>query len=123
MKGRMSTYTLNGEITEDPEWYELKIGGVLVSRELYHELNLNGKEVQVNWWVSDEPIKDKEEITEKFLNQMYSGEATSDHYDLVGTSWTGQYGVHEEFTVGGHDLIRELSGYVGKYCLLEINYK
>lgn len=78
---------------------------------------MSGKKVTVRYWITDiETTKEEAEFT--FI-QAYIGEADckfSSHYsDMTGYLWTD-----EELNVGGHDLMRELKSYIGKWLILEV---
>lgn len=114
---------IKGKINDDNEWNELAIGDTCLSQELYNDYELDKKFIQVSYFISDDPIESEEQVKENALKAFYEGTSTNDYYPICGSSWTGQYDVHQDFTVGEHDLIEELTNYEGKYCLLVINIK
>lgn len=62
----------------------------------------------------------KEEAEEGFIKEIMG-----DAHANVGSAYseyTGYLWTDEEIKVGGHDLIEELHGFVGKYLILEIEY-
>jgi hypothetical protein len=80
--------------------------------------DIEGKQVSVRYWTADRQVT-KEEVQTEFIEQLV-GKADCDfrmHYsDYTGYLWTD-----EECNVGGHDLIRELRGYLGQWLILEID--
>jgi hypothetical protein len=80
--------------------------------------NIYGNKVTVRYAVSDQPITDPSEFIEQYI-QVAMGKPSSAFYgsysELTGHLWT-----NEKFTVGGHDIILELSASRGKYAHIEI---
>lgn len=73
--------------------------------------------VSVRYWTADHPMS-PEAIKEAAIRTLYGGGEAylSAHYsEVTGYLWTD-----EVFTVGGHDLIRELASRLGKYLHLEV---
>ena len=65
-------------------------------------------------------MTDEDELQEAFLGRLDGlGEVDFDirYSEITGYLWTD-----EELKVGGHDLIEELTSYVGKYLYLKVTY-
>lgn len=79
-----------------------------------------GKMVTMRYWVNNRELTSVEHATELTLEQVMGVggvEAVCDHH---WSEVTGYLYTTEEAKVGGHDLIAELEGCVGKFLLLEI---
>ena len=78
---------------------------------------MHGKNVTVRYWLSDVDAE-KDSVDEEFLKVM-SGYADVEFWarysEITGYLWTD-----EELTIGGHDLMWELSSNEGKWLILEI---
>ncbi len=78
---------------------------------------MSRKEVTVRYWITDRQCT-RDEAQKDFLETVF-GRATVDfgaHYsELTGYLWTD-----ENFAVGGHDMITELSSHVGEYLYIEV---
>ena len=87
-----------------------------VAEVLYN--NISNKTVTVRYWITEKQCT-RDEAQEQFLRNLF-GAAECDfgsHYsELTGYLWTD-----EEVNVGGHDLIQELRGHVGKWLILEVD--
>jgi len=79
--------------------------------------DIGGKVVTVRYWVTNEPCT-KEQAEESFIRTLF-GKAECE-YEATYTELTGYLCTNEEIKIGGHDLLRELEGYIGKYLILEI---
>ena len=78
---------------------------------------MSGKQVSIRYWVTDQQMS-QEDATEAALRQMLGVaevEFGSRYSELTGYLWTD-----ENLTVGGHDLMAELHGNVGKWLILEV---
>ncbi len=79
---------------------------------------ITGKQVSVRYWITDEPLS-KKALLEEHIKQI-SGCLEAKYFinysDLTGYLWTD-----EDLNIGGHDLLNELSDYLGKYIYLEID--
>lgn len=87
-----------------------------ISYELQEEIS--GKNVSVRYWISDIP-QTREQLKEEFLSSLSGGilsEYSPKYSDITGYLWTD-----EEITVGGHDLLQEITDNIGKYIYLEID--
>lgn len=103
---------IESEYDGPSEWGEITIGRNILTKEI----SFNGKFVRVKYLISDSPITNP---TEQLIKNLY-GDIEIDNYPCFGSEWTGQYGVDETLTIGGHDLLNELRSHEGKYCYLEI---
>ncbi len=77
------------------------------------------KKINVRYWIS-ETSKTKSELMEDTIKRI-SGSVDAAYYDryseLTGYLWTV-----EKVNVGGHDLLREINSYIGKYLYMEVEY-
>lgn len=111
----MSRIIIEGKISsaEAGEGSVLAVAGVAISIML---MNNARKQVTVRYHVSSVPMS-LEQADEHFVNVLY-GEAAGDVYhrysDMTGYLWT-----EEDGTIGGHDLVKELSSSYGKYAAIE----
>lgn len=75
------------------------------------------KEVSVRYWITDKEAT-KDEAQESFVRKLF-GEAEvkfgARYSEITGYLWTD-----EDLNVGGHDLLAELRGHVGKWLILEV---
>lgn len=83
------------------------------------DISEHGDYLTVRYFVSDCKCGLQDAIINWQRTVMGLGDAEYRvHYsDITGYLWTD-----EDLTVGGHDLIEELSSFVGKYLILEIEY-
>jgi len=106
-----------GIIKEDWEsWGELCIGDKYLTSESSF---LDGNFVKLKYYISETPIN-KENAEEKFLKSYYSGLVYTDTDYCYGSEWTGVYAKNDHLDLGEHNIINELSDYIGKYCYLVI---
>nr|WP_298659067.1 hypothetical protein [uncultured Flavobacterium sp.] len=91
-------------------------GGMPIAEILQHEIN--GKEVSVRYWISDKE-KTKEELQENFLKNLFG--AVDAEYRDAYSDYTGYLWTNENLEIGGHDLLGELRGNLGKFIWLEID--
>lgn len=92
----------------------LKVGGrVLADEAPYH------KNVSIRYWVSDvrKSLVELEMTTVKTFMGLSKAKYCHTYSDYTGYLWTD-----EDWKVGGHDLLREIRNYVGKYLYLEVSY-
>ena len=80
----------------------------------------SGKQVSVRYWVSGSEKEAMELKRNQLLKIVGSVQADySDFYsDLTGYLWTDEHA-----KVGGHDLLGELGGSIGKYLYMEVDYE
>ena len=105
---------LNGKIICGSEYDEIYIGDeclVDYAEDIHDEM------VTLRYYISNEPIK-QETVVEDFLRSFYEGRTEIDGGYIWGSEWTGCYGKNDTFEVGEHDIIKELTSHVGKYCYL-----
>lgn len=107
---------LNGIITEDNEFCSLCIGDDILT-DFVEEID--GQMVSLKYYISDNPIN-KQTAVENFLHSFYEGFSDVDGNYCYGSSWTGCYAKNKEFSVGGHNIIKEMYEHLGKYCYLII---
>lgn len=78
-----------------------------------------GSRLTVRYWIASEPLSDDAMRAESLRELLGAGDA---QYGAHYSEYTGYLWTDEELTVGGHDLLEELSDHAGRYCLLEIEY-
>lgn len=127
----MITVTIQGTIEKGytDNWYTIKIiqdDGYkidLVNRIREATENFPGKDVQLNYYISDK-LCSKGEMLEGWLKKLHGNidaayEANGYHY----SSWTWGTDYDTVLKIGGHNLLNELYSYEGKYIILELNFK
>ena len=89
-----------------------------VDEDLGYRINTREDNIQLRYYISDVEIKSKEEIEEKYLQKLLGSIDISvenigySEYTITGYST-------ENFTLGGHDLEKIFSNYIGKYvCII-----
>jgi hypothetical protein len=89
----------------------------LIFAEFFEE-NLLGKNVSVNYYISDKKLS-REELEKQHLEKIFGvvdAECYPVYSDVTGYLWT-----EEKCRIGGHDLFEELFNYEGKYIDMEIS--
>jgi hypothetical protein len=84
--------------------------------EVLHE-KISGKRVSARYWITYEPCT-PEEASEDFVRRLFGGADTkfgARYSEITGYLWTD-----EKVKIGGHNLIEELRGNVGKWLILEV---
>ncbi len=80
---------------------------------------LQGRRVTLRYWTSTEkatPEEMKRGAVEEMLGLVEDDVGIKHHYsEITGYLWTD-----ENFAVGGHDMITELSSHVGEYLYIEV---
>jgi len=82
------------------------------------EEEISGKVVSVRYWVIDKEVT-KEQAQGHFQAELAG--AMSSIFSPVYSEITGYLWTDEEIKVGGHDLLAELEGYIGKWLILEVD--
>jgi hypothetical protein len=82
---------------------------------------LYNTEVGVSFYVVNDKKADND-IQEQYLRQIVGGiEASFDDNTYYYSEWTFDDSSYDTtFRVGGHDLLRELNTYKGKWCVIKI---
>ena len=98
-------------------WDALHLGDIVLSEAFAEALNEERKQVSVRYYISPEPMTKEQRTNAEVTVANGEGyaEYISRYNDITGYLWTD-----EALTVGGHDLKTEISGYVGKWCRLEL---
>lgn len=86
--------------------------------------SFDGKEIQVNYWITDEPCT-KDEMLEGYLKKLF-GAVDAEYKDYYTGSWT--YGntswIESDregvLKIGNHDLFKELSENDGMFIIIEV---
>jgi len=108
------------------EHYDDELDGILLvngeplARTVQEGRDEYGKYLSVSYYITDQSVTDEDELQEAFLGRLDGlGEVDFDirYSEITGYLWTD-----EELKVGGHDLIEELTSYVGKYLYLKVTY-
>ena len=76
-------------------------------------------EIFINYYISDIKLTEEEFIKNDLLSLI--GGLSFKYQEVYGTEWTGYMWTDEEFKIGGHDLHRELTNHIGKYCFMKIH--
>ena len=117
----MKTTIYKGVIREcdyGENWGALFIGESEAPLAEILEETITHQQVSVRYWTSDKE-KTKEELQEGVVSNLFgsvNAEYCDRYSEITGYLWTD-----EELKIGGHDLMKELKSYVGKYILLEID--
>jgi hypothetical protein len=95
------------------------VDSILLAKVIANEISYFGKFLTVRYYITDQEIPE-DKLTETLLNTLYGlGDAK---YSMRYSEITGYLWTDERLNVGGHNLIDELKGSVGKYCHLEIEF-
>ncbi len=84
-----------------------------------------GMQVQVGYYLSDEPCTRQEALEgflKKILGSIDSAEVGFEKHSWQYSSWTSGTDYITNLKIGGHDLFQELRGQEEKYILLELNF-
>lgn len=89
-----------------------------VDEDLGYRINTREDNIQLRYYVSDNEIESQEDIQEKYLKKILGDidicveNIGYSEYTITGYST-------ENFTLGGHDLEKIFSNYIGKYvCII-----
>lgn len=76
-----------------------------------------GNYIFVKYWITDEKLPESE-LDEKFMDAYYNIEKNNNfmYFEISEYLWK------DEGKECKHDLIGELSNYIGKYCTMEIDF-
>ena len=97
----------------------LHIGDDILSELIQDDIKDYGNYLSVRYFTSDEETTIDKAILENIKKISGVGDVCWGHrYSEV----TGYLYTNNEIKVGGHDLLDELEGYVGKYLILIIDY-
>lgn len=107
---------MDGKIKFGGEWDILMIGNVSVVQTAE---NIDRCTANLRYYISNTPIT-KENAVANFLQSFYSGVSDVNGTYVWGSSWTGIYAQNDDFEIGGHDIVKELTTHIGKYCYLII---
>lgn len=110
------------ELKDNGEGHKaLKVGGDVLAERVKELIAKHGsKLVSVRYYTSDKIIHSIGEASEEFLKRVMG--FSNAYYCMNYSEVTGYLWTDENFKVGGHDLIEELSTQAGKYLLLEISF-
>jgi hypothetical protein len=95
------------------EWVVEALGG---GHQLW-TTGSRGKTVSIRYWIADTPGT-SDELKMRALFTLYG--VADANFGCAYSEITGYLWTDEEFKVGGHDMVGELSCSVGKYLLLEM---
>lgn len=127
----MKTITLSGIIKFEysDSWETIKLvqeDGYkidLVNRFKEAVESFNNSQVQVNYYLADNPCT-KNEMVEGWLKKLVG--AIDAGYEANGyaySSWTSGTDYDTNLSVGGHNLLSELRSEEGRFMIIEINFK
>lgn len=92
---------------------------VLLAKAVASHISYRGKFLTVKYYITDQEIPE-DKLTETLLNTLYgAGDAK---YSMRYSEITGYLWTDEHLNIGGHNLINELKGSIGKFCHLEIEF-
>lgn len=120
-KGDYYIYTLSEEIGGFIEQNNSRLSAMYdkeVDEGLGYSVCTSQDNIQLRFYVSDNEIESKEQIEEKYLKKILGSIDIS--VENIGYSeYTITGCATENFTLGGHDLEKEFSNYLGKYiCII-----
>jgi hypothetical protein len=90
-----------------------------LAEKIKDDLSEYGRYCSVNYYITDAETTIGNLRESLVLQIVGAGDASFRHRysEITGYLWTD-----EEVNVGGHDLLEELRGYLGKFCHLEITF-
>jgi len=91
----------------------------ILAEIIQSDINCYGHNLTVRYFITDAPV-DKEQL-EQNLAKVVMGLGIAD-YNMRYSDITGYLWTDEELNVGGHDLLAELQGSIGKFLHMEIEY-
>lgn len=115
-------YLIDHRPTKD-KWGRLKTEPFEpLAKRVYELASYGRRTVSVSYHITDGPLN-ADQLTELLIAKLSGVSLAGDHdieyfhrySDLTGYLWT-----NEKLQIGGHDLIKELSTYLGKWCHLII---
>lgn len=127
----MKTVTLSGFIKMDrsDNWQTIKLvqeDGYkidLINRFKEAIESYNNSQVQVNYYLSDKACT-KNEMVEGWLKKLVGAiDASYEANGYAYSSWTSGTDYDTNFSVGGHNLLSELSKEDGRFMIIELNFK
>lgn len=127
----MKTVTLSGFIKMDwsDSWQTIKLvqeDGYkidLINRFKEAIESYNNSQVQVNYYLSDKSCT-KNEMVEGWLKKLVGAiDASYEANGYAYSSWTSGTDYDTNFSVGGHNLLSELSKEDGRFMIIELNFK
>jgi hypothetical protein len=123
----MATETYNGLLVTTSNGEESHLLGIVQGHDVQilaelvsRDRDEHGRFLSVSYYTSDKPVADPQA---EYLKQLYGGVTDDDveyrmrYSDITGYLWTD-----EKLTVGGHDLIEELRGNLGRYLYMTIEF-
>lgn len=91
----------------------------ILAETIRDDMEEHGEFLSVRYFVADKPMAD-DELAKAWIRYLY-GKGDVDYCvrysEITGYLWTNQ-----DIKVGGHDLLEELYGSLGKFLHLEITY-
>lgn len=81
----------------------------------------HGKRMSVRYWISNVQLLSVDMAQEEFLRTLYALDARAE-YEVKYSETTGYLWTDENFWVGGHDMITELTTSEGKFLLMELTF-
>lgn len=96
--------------------YAVSVNDEILAEKL--EPIIDEKQVSVRYWICADKMS-QEEANEAFQLHLFGGKASA-LYSPIYSEITGYLWTDEELRVGGHDLLKELDSFIGKYLILEI---
>lgn len=113
--------TLSVEIGDFIEKNNNKLSAIYdeeINEDLGYRINTRDENIQLRYYVSDNEIKSLEEIQEKYLQKIL-GSIDIAVENIGYSEYTITGWVTENFMLGGHNLEKIFSSYIGKYvCII-----
>jgi len=115
-------YLIDHRVTVDDRGIQRSSEFKPLAKAVFEKTGLGRNPVTVNYHITDQPFS-QEELTSMVIAKMcgvsFKGNAECSYYhqysEITGYLWTT-----EKFIVGGHNMISELSSYLGKWCHLTL---
>jgi hypothetical protein len=104
-------------ITFNGEEIVVNNGGFALTKEMAKKIGWGDYYASIRFVTADQSI-DPTKVEEIIISSYY-GNVDCEYYHRY-SDYTGYLWTDEEFKVGGHDLIKILSNYIGKYIHMEI---
>lgn len=89
--------------------------------QIGEDIEKYGQYLSVRYWIATKPMP-AEQLKEAFIKKLLGAGVGEAEYGVHSSEITGYLWTDEEIKVGGHDLLRELKSYEGKFIHLEIKY-
>ena len=116
---------INGLIKENTSFdYDyISVDGENIMSEIRDYLGVYAREEvlvkSLRFAISNKPIKSLDDVLLD-IQMMFESETLDIEYSHAYSEYTGYLWTDEKLVIGGHDLLNEIKGNIGKYIHLEI---